>query len=97
MTELKRRVMLEEIKEYLEYDTVLDASSKEELLQLNSPFMNSWMQVVYDYFYSHIDDEGNVLSLENYLLKVEKRYIFLWEENNIYRTNIDKTKKMWYT
>ena len=38
MTELKKRVMLEEIKEYLEYDTILDVSSKEELLQLNSPF-----------------------------------------------------------
>ncbi len=76
MTELIRKVMFEEIKEYLEYDSKLDVSLKDELLQLNSPFENSWMQVIYDYFYSHIDDEGNILSLENYFLKYncDKKY-----------------------
>ena len=71
MTDLKRKVMLEEIKEYLEYDSKLKDFEKSELLQLNSPYKNPWMQVIYDYFFSHIDEDGNILSLENYIIKYD--------------------------
>lgn len=69
MTETKKNTLLQEIALYLPYDKNLSQAQKTKLLDLNRDAKEGWAQTVYDYFYSHVDDEGNILSVENFLLK----------------------------
>ncbi len=93
MTELKLRTMKEELKEYLEYDSKLTTSQKEDLLQLNIEKYNEWMQIVHDYFYSHIDENGNIISLENYLLKNNQNIDNYKKVNNLFVDELFKNNK----
>ena len=68
--ELKKKVIIEEITEYLPYDHILSEEEKTEFLDFiinDSKISNSWMKLLYDYFYSHILDDGEIVSLSSYL------------------------------
>lgn len=69
MTETKKSTLLQEIALYLPYDRILSHCQKSKLLDLKREEKSGWAQTVYDYFYSHVDDDGNILSVENFLLK----------------------------
>lgn len=93
MTELKKKVMFEEIKEYLDYDKKLSLSEKEELLELKNKYNNEWAQIVFDYFDSHIDDEGNILSLENYFIKYDCDKVYYKKVNDSFVSELFKNNK----
>ena len=68
---IKKKVILEEIIEYLPYDIRLTDKQKSEFIlcvEQGIDISHEWMRVIYDYFYSHITCDGNIVSLENYLL-----------------------------
>lgn len=68
--ELKKNKLIEEINEYLPYDNYLTNEEKNEFIKLivnNLDITNSWMKLIYDYFYSHISNEGEMVSLSHYL------------------------------
>ena len=71
MNKNKEIKLIQEIKEYLQYDTVLKFEEKEYFTTniFNNMNHTKWMKVIYDYFYSHIDDDGSIISLEVFLLK----------------------------
>ena len=93
MTELKQRTIKEELKEYLDYDSKLTTSQKEDLLQLNIEKYNEWMQIVHDYFYSHIDEDGNIISLEKYLLKNNQNADYYKKVNELFVNELFKNNK----
>ena len=68
MTENKKNTLFKEISLYLPYDQKLSQKQKEKLLLLDGDFDEA-TQNVYDYFYSHILDDGSIVSLENFLAK----------------------------
>ena len=64
----KQIALIEELKEYLPYDNRLSDIDKQSLLSLDYNMLSAWGKVVYDYFYSHLDIEGNPISLNQFLL-----------------------------
>lgn len=68
MTDAKKKAFLSELTEYLQYDCILTEQEKATLNNLDYERMNGWGKTVFDYFYSHLSDDGNIISLENFLL-----------------------------
>lgn len=68
MTDCKKRVFLTELAEYLPHDDILSDKQKQALQELNYDALDGWAKTVYDYFDCHVDDCGNILSIENFLL-----------------------------
>lgn len=74
MTKIKQETLINEISLYLEYDKILSNEEKKDFLK-NLKFQkinNEWEQIIFDYFDSHIDEEGNILSLELCSKKIKK-------------------------
>ena len=67
MTTNKQNALQQEIFNYLQFDNRLSQQDKQRLLALDCSFEDDWAQIVYDYFYSHLNDEGKPVSLQNFL------------------------------
>ena len=67
MTKQKERIMLQEIAEYLPFDTRLTRAQATALVS-GKP-AGEWAKTVFDYFFCHVDDDGNLVSLQNFLKK----------------------------
>lgn len=93
MTDLKKKAMINELKEYFEYDKILSEDMKSELLELKGKYNDKWMQVVYDYFYSHIDEEGNNISLELYLINNKENKAYYKEVDEVFEKELFKNNK----
>ena len=65
MTKQKERIMLQEIAEYLPFDTRLTRAQATALVS-GKP-TGEWAKTVFDYFFCHVDDDGNLISLQNFL------------------------------
>lgn len=68
MTNRKKQIMFKEVKEYLEYDKQL--SNDDKIYFLNNLFTQEhtgFQKIIYDYFYSHVNSNGKIISLERYL------------------------------
>ena len=63
----KSLALIEELKEYFPFDDKLSENDKMELLNNTNNFSSEWAQIVYDYFYSHLDESGNIISLNEFL------------------------------
>ena len=81
----KQKALIEELNEYLPYDNRLLDTEKQVLLSQDYNSLSAWGKTVYDYFYSHLDAQGNPISLNQFLLdndckaeyykKVDKEFI----------------------
>lgn len=81
----KQIALINELQLYIPFDNRLSENDKEQLLSLDCNLGSSWAKVVYDYFYSHLDENGNPISLNGFLTadnsnaghykKVEKEFI----------------------
>ncbi len=68
MNDVKLSALKNEIIEYLNYDDALSSQDKSDLLSLSlSNIKNKWAKTIYHYFNSHIDENGNAISLEVFL------------------------------
>lgn len=68
MTNSKKKIMFSEIKEYLYYEK--DLSEMEKIDFLNNLFISEHkglQKIIYDYFYSHINSKGRIISLERFI------------------------------
>ncbi len=103
----KQIAIVEEIKQYLPFDNKLSPTDKERLLALDCNFESDWAQTVYDYFYSHTDSDGNVVSLNNFLAQngcyenhyrqVEEAFVsqlFDWQKP-LFFLDVDNTLTNW--
>lgn len=63
----KQLALIGELQQYIPFDNKLSQTEKQRLLALDCNFETNWAQIVYDYFYSHLDDEGNPVSLNQFL------------------------------
>ena len=61
----KEDVLLQEIKEYLPFDAKLNEVSLENMR--NHTIFNDYERFIYDYFYSHILDNGDIVSVYRFL------------------------------
>ena len=79
----KQLALINEIQQYLPFDNKLSQTEKMRLLALDCNFDTDWAQIVYDYFYSHIDDNGNSVSLNEFL-----------QQHGCYDTHYKNTEKV---
>ena len=85
--------LLNEIKQYIPYDDRLSNEDKERLLSLDCNFITEWAKVVYDYFYSHLSDSGEIISLNQFLLKNEKNKEHYKKVEELFISNLLKKQK----
>ncbi|MBR2614997.1 MAG: HAD family phosphatase [Clostridia bacterium] len=64
---MKNKALINELKEYLFYDGSLSKEDKERLLNLDYNSLSPFAKTVYDYFYSHLSEEGQPISLNQFL------------------------------
>lgn len=107
--EIKIETIIKEIIEYLPYDEVLNEEEKDQFLQniiKHEELKTEWEKTIYNYFYSHINENGEIVSLENYFLlnnlseeekefykKVDEKFIDKLFENNkpLFFFDVDNT------
>jgi len=103
----KQQALIQEINQYLPFDNRLSQGDKQRLLSLDCNFESDWAQVVYDYFYSHLDDDGNPVSLNQFLAQhgcynnhyksVEKTFVdnLFATQKPLFFLDVDNTLTNW--
>ncbi len=85
--------LLNEIKLYIPYDERLSNQDKERLLGLDCNFETEWAKVVYDYFYSHLSESGEIISLNQFLLNNEQNKDYYKKVEELFISNLLKIQK----
>ena len=92
---IKRKELIKnEIKYYLKYDNVLTPNEKDNFInKLFVEKLNDYENLIFDYFYSHSDDDGNIISLESFLLYNKKEEEKYRKINDIFLKQLFKDNK----
>ncbi len=63
---VKETTIRNELKHYIPLDDKLSQTDKKRLLDLDYNSLGEWAKTVYDYFYSHVDECGNAISINQF-------------------------------